>query len=262
MFQPELCVVYSHTPAGRRALAFAAGLLPPESQICVLLQNTPVKLPEPGATTEDYCETQRLRVAREVSELTGLDRKRITVLIWGQDDPRNWSPHHIVIGDRLLDELAPASLLLPFAEEGLTARGNGPVVIPFGNGESGACAASKAIPLARFFNLAIAFYHTTWKNPQVETDDATLHMCGEALELQRSLESKAGDAGVSFTTTIETADDVVEGILRFSLRIGARLVAMSRGLHTGHAGSYVTQMAAQSPVPLFIAGRENMGRCS
>jgi hypothetical protein len=124
------------------------------------------------------------------------------------------------------------------------------VLVPFGDSIEAVTAAERGITLAKALGVHVVLYHTTWKDDSLDSALPESHMCSEAREVCRALNELAQTCGVACKTVVETADDVVEGIIRCALRESARLLVMSRSSKTT-VGCYVDQALIQSPVPLL-----------
>lgn len=147
--------------------------------------------------------------------------------------------------------------LLPMGANVLKLTPDHCLLIPFGSGESAVRAAAVGIPLARKVGLPIVFYHTAWRKPDVENRDGWSHITPEAMGVSESLRRMAARAGLAdqIHFVVETADTVVDGLIRTALVQKAALIIMARGDEV-RVGSYVDQLAAVSPVPLLIAHQE------
>lgn len=255
MLAPTVTVLYQHTQGGRNSLAVAFDLLRKvkSKDLKVVVPHTP----ELGDEVNRLCAT---RLASSIQKFPFAAGFTVTVESEPEASERfSCGPNNsILVSSMPIERVDHYNVLISFDEESLDGRGGGPMVFPFGNGESGAHAAKFALPLAAAMGLSIEFYHTTWANPARLDAPAGDHMHAGAIELRRRLEEQARSLGIAFNTTIETADDVAEGLIRFSLRKGACLIAMARGRNT-RVGSYVTQLVAQSPIPVLICGRPQGG---
>jgi nucleotide-binding universal stress UspA family protein len=259
MFSPTVTVLYEHSVSGRNSLAVAFDLLAKLKS-----KDLKVVIPQPA---ELGAEANKLSASRLASSLEASVRSTgITVSVESiaQASQRlvSQASQSLIVSSNPIDDfefiLDKVNLLVSFDEEKLDGRGSGPLVFPFGSGESGWHAAQFALPLAQAMGLPVEFYHTTWTDPARPDVPPADQMCAAAIELRRKLEERAASLGIKFNTTVETADDVAEGLIRFSLRKGACLIAMARGRNT-RAGSYVTQLLEQSPIPLVICGRPEGG---
>lgn len=255
MLLPTVTVLYEHTQGGRNSLAVAFDLLRKlkSKDLRVVVPHSP----ELGDEVNRLCAT---RLASSIQKFPFAAGFGVTVESEqdAQDRIAANPDKSIVVCSSPLEHASRFNVLVSFDEESLDGRGAGPMVFPFGNGESGAHAAKFALPLAAAMGLSIEFYHTTWSNPARKDAPPSEHMHASAIELRRQLEEQARSLGIAFNTTVETADDVAEGLIRFSLRKGACLIAMARGRNT-RVGSYVAQLLTQSPIPLLICGRPEGG---
>lgn len=248
-------VLYEHTQGGRNSLAVAFDLLRKLKS-----NDLKVVLPQPPELGDEVNRLCASRLAKSIQQFPFATGFSVTV----ESEPEATARLHadsngsIIVSSSPIEGSDNFNVLVSLDEESLDGRGAGPMVFPFGNGESGAHAGKFALPLAKAMGLSIEFYHTTWSNAARKDAPPSEHMHASAIELRRQLESQAQALGIAFNTTIETADDVAEGLIRFSLRKGACLIAMARGRNT-RVGSYVTQLLTQSPIPLLICGRHQGG---
>lgn len=126
------------------------------------------------------------------------------------------------------------------------------VLIPFGGRDAGRFATATVMPIMKALGFFVIFYHTTWREGIRSVDPAD-HMAPEARVTQRMVEELARDAGVLYTTLIETAEDVTEGIILAALNRNASLIVTTHGLNV-IVGSYASQLRI-GPVPLLTIGR-------
>jgi len=262
--------VYSTTPEGLNALAFAVSLyrLVGEGQLQLYL-GTDAKAASLAVSGTDCADAiQKERVIKDVSAVTKLPQESINLVSFPQDgSPIPFPTGAIVVDNGRQHERHDINVLVPFDEKALDSRGTGPILIPFGDGESGKVAALLGLRLAIKLKREVVFYHTTWR-ANVDSEDPADHLCAEAREVRAQLESWARNAGVAFQTRIEMAPDVTEGILHAAVDaavdaavepagdLSASLIVTSRGRKT-KIGSYVDQLLNESPFPLLIVSRHS-----
>ncbi|KKW32266.1 MAG: hypothetical protein UY76_C0034G0008 [Candidatus Uhrbacteria bacterium GW2011_GWA2_52_8d] len=130
------------------------------------------------------------------------------------------------------------------------------VLVPFGKGDSGVRAARLGVRLAKGLDLPVVFYHTTWRKPGVESIDGWDHLHDEARKVAQTLRGIACQQNVFFIFDIQIqAPSVFAGIIVASFKRHAAMIVMARGTNILR-GSYVSQMAESSPVPLLILADE------
>ncbi len=250
MFKPTVCAVFNAAPEGEISLNFAADLfrLLGGDKLLIFIASR--------ASIDPAMEALQLAsVAEGAAVATGLELKQLEVKPY-------FSPAHIVFPPQaILIDPAPGmhrnevNVLHPMDESGLEARGKGrPIMIPFGSEESGLHASQLGLDLAGALNREVLLYHTTWRNEKVPSHNPADHMCSSAIAVQKAIEENARVAGVRFKTIVETADDIVEGVVHCALRERACLIVTTRGLRIG-LGSYAAHMLEQSPIPVLVAGR-------
>ncbi len=161
------------------------------------------------------------------------------------EDPLVVSGEAACVGD--------ADALDPKDERSLYAKGGHEALIPLGNGPSGLRAAVKGVPFAKRLGLSVAFYHTTWLNPEIASDDPASHVHATAAAVISEAQALAASLGVRSRVIVETAETVAEGVCRAALRENCPLVVMARGKDTLR-GSYVDQVLARTPVPTLVVG--------
>lgn len=143
--------------------------------------------------------------------------------------------------------------LRPFDEQYLNIKGC-TIFIPFGKGGAGVRAARFGVALAKTLGMSVTFYHTTYRS-DVASDRPEDHVCREAKEVQRLIEEVARTKAVPFTTIVETAPGVADGIVLSALLHNASLIVMTHGRQV-MMGSYVDQVAVIGPIPLMILPKE------
>jgi len=258
----KISCVYNRTASGRLSLAFAADLwknLNSTAQMQTVIANsTPnplqifLQVDQPGAyilsgigsavDAESVIGTERSLVEADIVRKTSLPAQSIAVSAKIGSDS-------IIVDHNLAFQRHDLTVLYPCRETTLLGRGAGPIIVPFGDGESVLNAASLALDLAAQLELPVVFYHTTWTVQGLPSTNAHEHMCQSAQAVLATLLKMAEDSGVQCTTVVETADDVVEGLLQCALRCSARLIVMSRSYKTT-VGCYVDQTLRQTPIPL------------
>lgn len=267
----QISCVYSRTAIGRLALVFAADLWsklhgaeapttngdkhtaqvgdvkvgPAQDQpLHVYLRSDPdgAALID-GSAADTLMATEANLVRSDVLAKTNLTPDSIVL-------DSNHAANGVIVDHNLAFECADLSVLFPCRESTLLGRGKGPILLPFGDGQSVMPAAQIGFALARQLGLPVVLYHTTWKVPGLTAADPQAHMCDSAQALLKTLQSMAEHSGVECSVVVETADDVVEGLLQCALRQSARLIVMSRSAKTT-IGCYVSQTLRKTPIPLL-----------
>lgn len=147
------------------------------------------------------------------------------------------------------------TILTPFWEQALQDEKEHCVLIPFGGRDAGRFAVASVMPIIAALGFRVVFYHTTWREG-IASQNAEDHMAEEARLTRTMVEGIARDAHVPFETVIETAEDVVEGIILGALAHKASLIVATHGLNV-IAGSYAKQLRI-GPVPLLTIGRKEV----
>lgn len=255
MKQKPLSLFYRHTPRGVNELTFALNFLQlvDASKLVLFLESDrqfAQVMPE-GAGGAQCARLLNLVCGQHPALLP----QQLEVRSCPQNADRSKLVANSLLIDRQPDLRCPeltAPILVPFDEPGLLCRGTGPFLLPFGDGRSAKRAACLALPLANMLGLSVVFYHTTWTEPGVLSQNPADHICPAADQVRQELETMASKAEVPYRTVIETTDDTVEGIVQCAMRCQARLIVMARRLKPG-IGCYVMRAIKQSPVPLLIA---------
>ncbi len=255
----QISCVYSRTATGRLALVFAADLWSKlhgvssatasskDQPLHVYLRSDPA-----GAAAIEASLTKAIGnlmaveanlVRSDVLAKTNLAPDSIVL-------DSNHAANGVIVDHNLAFERADLSVLFPCRESTLLGRGNGPILIPFGDGQSVMPAAQVGFAMAKKLDLPVVLYHTTWTVPGLTAADPQAHMCASAQALLKTLQSMAEKSGVECSVVVETADDVVEGLLHCALRQSARLIVMSRSAKTT-IGCYVSQTLRKTPIPLL-----------
>jgi len=166
------------------------------------------------------------------------------------------TPGTLVVDRHLALTRDDLDCISPQLETSLLARGNGPLLIPFGDGWSAVHAASVALSMAKMLDLPVIFYHTSYRDARIESEDTQDHMCEGAVRTQRRLLELAAEFGVEHKLVTEMAADVFEGILQCAMREGARLIVIPRSKKTT-VGCYAERALKDSPIPtLALAARD------
>jgi nucleotide-binding universal stress UspA family protein len=255
----QISCVYSRTATGRLALVFAADLwskLHGVSSATASSKDQPLHVylrsdPDGAAAIEasmtkaigNLMAVEANLVRSDVLAKTNLAPDSIVL-------DSNHAANGVIVDHNLAFERADLSVLFPCRESTLLGRGNGPILIPFGDGQSVMPAAQVGFAMAKKLDLPVVLYHTTWTVPGLTAADPQAHMCASAQALLKTLQSMAEKSGVECSVVVETADDVVEGLLHCALRQSARLIVMSRSAKTT-IGCYVSQTLRKTPIPLL-----------
>ena len=298
----SVCVVYEETRNGRNALQMAASAARRlgDGTFTVFVsvelvdkQDVPASLQRAREAVVELVGTDAHFELKAIDMLPKVPQNALLVLPraskpaedGGDTPPRLSESFAAIVGAAhgLVDVLMPAD------EVGLDARGEGPLLVPFSDGESGLVAATSAIRMVlaqRQKNSAgacstttaassktgsppnlspaqtnptsqpeVIFYHTTWTDERANSPDAIDQMCVEATRVMLAIEAAATKAGIRFRTIVETHDDVVQGVIEMAQEQRATLVVMARGARI-RQGSYVGRTLQQSSVPVFIASTQ------
>lgn len=270
----KISCVYNRTASGRLSLAFAADLWkslngsstadaarnanPSQNQLQIFLQvdeSGAAILSDIGAAGEasasvasgvDDPDTiigiEQTLVEADVVRKTALCQQSLALRTAIDSDA-------IIVDHNLAFQRHDLTVLYPCRETTLLGRGRGPIMVPFGDGDSVLNAAALAFELAGQLQLPVVLYHTTWSVQGLTSAEPQDHMCQSARAVLATLLKMAQATGVECTTVVETADDVVEGLLQCALRHSTRLIVMSRSYKTT-VGCYVDQTLRQTPIPL------------
>jgi cation diffusion facilitator family transporter len=255
LLEQRICVVFSDTPEGAISLTFAADLnkMAGAGKLLVYVRvKAQCSLMAQGTSDRNADAEQRQRILAHVQALTRLDENQIEFVEFDSTGSIDFPAGSIVVDHGLVAKRSDFNVLIPFDEPRLDERGNGPFLIPFGDSESDLDAADVGLPIAQKLGRPVIFYHTTWRNAEVTSDDAREHMCDGALAVLTALEAKATALAVEFKTEVEMAPDVTEGILHCAVKNAASLIVVDRGRRT-LIGSYVNQLLDQSPIPTLVA---------
>ena len=120
------------------------------------------------------------------------------------------------------------------------------ILLPFGPGEAACRVLGSIRELADLLGASIRLYHTTWRAPGVESENAYDHMCAEAREALAKLRESG-----PFEAALEMAEEVDSGIHLAALKSGSSLIAMTRGSRV-LKGGYLAELIARSAVPVII----------
>lgn len=257
MKRNTISVFCRHSPRGAGELAFAVDLLKllGAEKLVLHLEQDPTYAQV--RTAEDFDEVQRTRFVQLVLALyANLTAEQLEVRFFKAGaDKQQLVADSLILVDRRPDFHCPelyTPVLIPLDEPGLRCRGQGSILLPFGDGRSALRAAQLAVPIAAKLAMKIVLYHTTWLEPDITSCDPADHASTGARQTQAELEAVVAAAGVACEVVIEATDDTVEGIVQCAMREQARLIVMARRLKPG-IGCYVFRALKQSPVPLLIA---------
>lgn len=263
MSEFTICVPYRQTPLGVSFLSYAASLAELLSSEHLHVYAAGVQGADPSACQLSLIEQQRILEA--TCDATDLSRNRV-IVAGGQ-----YPDGAIVVDSSPVSGRNAFHCLNPGHETAVNRLGRkGPILIPFGNKDTGIRAARFGICLAEKLGVSVLFYHTTWMDRSVESGSAEDHMCFAAQEVFAAVKQLAVNSSVPFDCLIEAADDVAQGIarcaiLKHSLKAGATaydgepvrpcLIVMARGWNVG-IGSYVKQVMDLSATPCLAVASE------
>lgn len=234
----QITAVYRRTSKGGLSVSFAADLVRRLGHE-TLHVTAPI---DPTHSSVDVLQfaRQRLLIVEDVRRMTALQSVEFV------ETPLSG----IVVDHGQTAEYEEVDTLYPRLENTLCERGCGPIVVPFGDSLEAVTAAERGFDLARGLALPVVLYHTTWIDLDCKSTNPEDHMCPEAIVVKERLTKLATDRGLQVKSVVETAEDVVEGIVRCGMRESARLIVMSRSSKTT-VGCYVDQALRQSPISLL-----------
>ncbi len=250
-------VPFRDTPDGCAAICYAADLgkrigvpvrviahIPHAADVLRMLRDT----------SASVSADEHRRVERRVHELVG--RSDVEVSIGTSSFVRHAFPSGtIVVDNELARQRRDIWALAPIEEASVARADNTAICIPLGDDESGRHALRYGLALAQRLQRQVLCYHTTWRKPDEPSAQPESHITGGTRANIEDAEHACVQLGIGrFRTIIETADGVVEGIVRAALREHCALIIVARGLHTG-MGSYADQLLEESPIPVCIAPR-------
>lgn len=263
MSEFTICVPYRQTPSGLSFLSYAASLAELLSSEHLHVYAAGAQGFDPSSCQLSAIEQERIREA--AGDATGLRRNRI-IVTGGQ-----YPDGAIVVDSSPVSGRNAFHWLNPGHETGVNRLGRkGPILIPFGNKDTGIRAARFGVCLAEKLGVSVLFYHTTWIDRSVDSGLAEDHMCFAAQGVFAAVKQLAIDSAVPFDCVIEAADDVAQGIarsaiLKHSLTAGAAaydggpvrpcLIVMARGWNVG-IGSYVKQVMDLSATPCLVVASD------
>lgn len=169
-------------------------------------------------------------------------------------------PATVVVSRTLGHQRQDFHVLDPANEGSLSVRSQGPILVPFSDGDTGLMVANIAFELAEqrrrtagvpLETPEVILYHTTWSTPRALSDDALDHVCTAAVRVMLEMERLATERGIKYSVIVEKHDDVVQGVVEIAQQVNASLVVVARGARI-HQGSYVQRLLQQSPIPMFV----------
>ena len=142
--------------------------------------------------------------------------------------------------------------LSPAGETALFRTTKGALFIPLGDGPSGLTGARYGVAMAKRLKSNVIFWHTTWRNPDVDSQDPRAHICDTAEKIILQAEQIAREACVESKVHIECAPNLVEGLVTTALESGASLIVMADGGHKVF-GSYTERVRERNcPIPMLV----------
>ncbi|MFA5987636.1 MAG: hypothetical protein WC797_03235 [Candidatus Paceibacterota bacterium] len=164
----------------------------------------------------------------------------------------------ILVNNRAIFSSRKTTVLAPWKEESVVSRGSSEVMFPIGKGRSCRWALRNGLPLvkAAIPDLSVLYWHTTWLDPNVESENPEDHPCVEVRENLALAKKMADQLGVKNRQIIEIRRDVVEGLSQAILRERCCLVVMTRGLGTGFGRYGDILIRRQCPAPVLMIGLE------
>lgn len=243
------------TPHGERELCYAIDLGRRLGVSLTILVPEPargIELTRGGVLGRTAIELARIRAIAE----RHMGTARIELVVCHAEQRSFlFPPASILVGNAPSRTPRHISLMAPADETNLEMRGRGELCIPLGSGSSGEAAIRCGVARATQLHLPILFYHTTWKNEATASQDPKEHVCFEARTHLSVAEAVARRQNIACRTIVQTAPDVAEGIVRAALREHCLMIFMVRSATTGR-GSYVDRVLEQSPIPVWVAARE------
>lgn len=144
---------------------------------------------------------------------------------------------------------ADVSMLRPSCEYRFLLRGGNAALVPLGNRNSTWDVIERGIPLAKELGVRrVVLYHTTWRRPNVASDDPRDHMDDQARAMLARANGVATILGLDPSEVVESVPKVAEGIAAAAARTDVGIIVMGRDRDRfGH--SYSDEVAELSACP-------------
>lgn len=131
------------------------------------------------------------------------------------------------------------------------------LALPFGDGESALQAMKIALQLLHKAKRGKASaFHTTYPNPEVESNDAQDHLTENALHIKCTLMKMARDANIELDVEVAMADDVSNYVLEAAPKADCDMIVISEGGDDSLGDGYADQIEAQSHLPVLVIAKK------
>jgi len=263
--QFNVCAIFGERRSMKSAIMYAGRLaaLLHAGELHIYLPGADGTQVAPSMTPGRAAELQRQRVKDLVSQWQPTPVVVHDDLDLATAHPSRLPENALVVSNELALRRRHLTVLQPF-EETHVLRASGSILVPFGDGNSGIVAAAVALQLARTTHLDVVFYHTTWADESVQSEDPVDHLCQSAREHYHELQRMAIQANVGHSMAVEMVSDVVSGMLHCALNGSlsvedphpVNLIVAAHGVNT-YSGSYLEEALNVSSTPILVVGNRN-----
>ena len=127
------------------------------------------------------------------------------------------------------------------------------IMVPLGNAENGIEATKLAIKLANIVGSNILFWHTTWPDESIDSDDPRDNMCPRAKDIMERCVAMTEDIGLLYSQRIEMwPGDIATGCVQAAHEENCSLILMKLGAGIVQ-GSWCYDVSDISTIPVLIA---------
>ena len=161
-------------------------------------------------------------------------------------------PGTIVIGNSIAEKRQPYTVIAPRYMLEFDPHGKKKIMVPLGDGPAGIKASTFAIWFAKRTRFSLVFWHTTWRNPKVSSENPWDHMIDNAKLTLLKAQTMATEAGVPYEVDIRSVPEAIaDGIVAAAYDHDVCLITMTRG-DKAVLGSHCDSVVERSPIPLLV----------
>ncbi|MCX6778881.1 MAG: universal stress protein [Candidatus Magasanikbacteria bacterium] len=192
----------------------------------------------------------------DIETINRLQKERLDTLFPGSKPVSQLEvdPGMIVISNSIAEKRQPYTVIAPRYMAEFDPHGKKKIIVSLGDGQAGLKATVFAIWFARRVGFSLVFWHTTWRDPTISSDNPQDHMNHQARLVLLKAQTLAEEAHVPYEIDIRSVSQAIaDGIVAAAYDNDCCLIVMKRG-DSAVIGSHCDSTVERTPIPLMVVG--------
>jgi len=189
----------------------------------------------------------------DTEAINHLQKERLQYLFPGSEPVSEIAidPGMIVISNSIAEKRQPFTVIAPRYMTKFDPHGKKKIIVSLGDGPTGLAASQFAIWFAKRIGFSLVFWHTTWRDHTVTSDDPRDHMNHHAKIVLLKAQTMAEEANVPYEVDVRTISEAIaDGIVTAAYDHDCCLIVMKRG--DAVIGSHCDSTVERTPIPLMV----------